>query len=183
MLLLLFFAFSLHGADIHCENPESRDLATWKSCRSLKYLNMGRLDLTGSVKEDLGCYRCTFTRLYFKGGPYALRFRESRLIGAKCENANMNGIQMQGIKAQGFEARDCGFEKADFTTAFLQDAKFYGGSFRDAIFAGADLSGAEFENTDLRGADLSQTLLSRTRFRNVKTDASTKIPEGFHWPQ
>jgi uncharacterized protein YjbI with pentapeptide repeats len=183
MLVLLLFAFSLHAADVDCENPASRDLNTWKGCRSLKYLAMGKIDLTGSIADEIGCYRCGFSEVKFRGGPYALRLRESRVSRAHCEEANMNAVKFMGLKAPGFDSRDCNFEGADFTTAVLKEARFVRGNFRGAIFAGADLSGAEFIDTDLRGADFSQALMVRARFQGVKYDDTTKIPEGFHWPR
>lgn len=183
MLFILLFAFTLNAAELDCENPPARDLETWKKCGSLKYLTMGSLDLTGSVTSEIGCYRCGFNRLKFRGGPYALRLRESRMPSASCRDANMTGVQFQGVKASGFNSLDCNYENADFTAAVLTEARFARGNFRGTRFAGADLSGAEFTDCDLRGADFSQALLSRARFRGVKIDSTTKIPEGFHWPR
>jgi uncharacterized protein YjbI with pentapeptide repeats len=164
-----------------CERPVERTLETWRKCKRLRFLAFSGLELKSPQEDQLTCYRCTFRQLQLGAAKVNLGIRESRIINGRFQNANFSGIFGAGVRARGIRAKDSTFEKADWNSAYFAEGRFENVSFRDANLKGTDFSGAVFDGVDLRGADLRQALLTRARFKNVKTDEQTKFPEGFHW--
>ena len=184
VFLCAWLTLRVHAQDakISCAKPPAANLKVWRECKSLHFLTFNEFDWQAEADDRLSCYRCTFRKLKLSAGKFPLGLRESRFHGARIEKADLRGGFFRGVKARAARIVNSNLENTDWMTAYLPESRFVKVNFSNVKFAGADLSGAEFIDCDLSGADLRQTLLGRTHFRNVKTDANTKWPEGYQWP-
>jgi uncharacterized protein YjbI with pentapeptide repeats len=152
--------------------------------------------LQGASLEGIALKRADFEKTQLVG----INLSRSRLQGASFDSSNLADANLQAAEFEAVFLSDCGLDRAKLTgadfyevTAFrasfraadLTGAKFFGCDFTGADFSSANLEDAFFgpdnilHKTSVRGANLATARLTRTVFKDVLYDDSTKFPAGF----
>lgn len=72
---------------------------------------------------------------------------EKNLIGAKLEEANLQGMDLKGINFSGADLEKANFQNADLTNAIFKNADLENANLNGAKITGAVFKGAELEFT------------------------------------